>query len=64
MEPRVFINVGENDTYMYGRAKVLIPILDEYGIAHTEIFSPGGHSGDYWVSNFAEYFRWLSLDWR
>ncbi|MGB7539641.1 MAG: alpha/beta hydrolase-fold protein [Anaerolineales bacterium] len=63
-KPRVFINVGENDTYMLGRAKVLIPLLDEAGIAHTEIFSPGGHSGDYWIGNFAEYFRWLSLDWR
>jgi enterochelin esterase-like enzyme len=64
MKPRVFINVGENDTYMLGRAKVLIPLLDEARVAHTEVFSPGGHSGDYWISNFAEYFRWLSLDWR
>jgi enterochelin esterase-like enzyme len=62
-KPRVFINVGESDTYMYGRARVLIPILDEAGIAHAEIFSPGGHAGDYWISNFAAYFRWLSADW-
>jgi enterochelin esterase family protein len=64
MKPRVFINVGEGDTYMYDRARILIPILDDYGIAHAEIFSPGGHSGEYWVSNFAEYFRFLSMDWR
>jgi predicted alpha/beta superfamily hydrolase len=64
MKPRVFINVGEGDTYMYERAKILIPILDEYGITHAEIFSPGGHSGEYWVSNFPEYFRFLSMDWR
>jgi enterochelin esterase-like enzyme len=64
MAPRVFLNVGENDTYMLGRAKVLIPILDEAGIAHSEIFSPGGHSGDYWIGNFPDYFLWLSLDWR
>jgi enterochelin esterase-like enzyme len=64
MTPRVFINVGENDTYMFDRAKVLIPILDEAGITHFEIFSPGGHSGDYWIGNFAEYFRFLSIDWR
>jgi enterochelin esterase-like enzyme len=64
MAPRVFLNVGENDTYMLGRAGVLIPILDEAGIAHTEIFSPGGHSGEYWISNFPDYFRFLALDWR
>jgi enterochelin esterase-like enzyme len=64
MKPRVFINVGEGDTYMYERAKLLIPILDEYGIAHAEIFSPGGHTGEYWVSNFPEYFHFLSMNWR
>lgn len=61
--PRVFINVGESDTYMLERAKVLIPMLDEAGIQHMDIFSPGKHSGDYWVSNFPAYFRWLSVDW-
>lgn len=64
MTPRVFLNVGENDTYMLRRAKVLIPLLEEAGIAHAEIFSPGGHSGDYWIGNFPDYFRWLSVDWR
>ncbi len=62
--PRVFINVGESDTYMLERAKILIPILDEAGIPHEEIFNPGKHSGDYWISNFAAYFRWLSVEWR
>ena len=62
--PRVFLNVGESDTYMLERAKILIPLLDEAGIPHMEIFSPGTHSGDYWVGNFAAYFRWLSMDWR
>jgi enterochelin esterase-like enzyme len=62
--PRVFINVGESDTYMLERAQALIPLLDEAGISHEEIFSPGGHSGAYWISNFAEYFRWLAADWR
>ncbi len=64
MKPRVFINVGEGDTYMYSRAQILIPILDEYGITHAEIFSPGGHSGEYWIRNFPDYFRFLSMDWR
>jgi enterochelin esterase family protein len=62
--PRVFLNVGEGDTYMLERAKVLVPLLDEAGILHEEIFSPGGHAGDYWVSNFAAYFLWMSSDWR
>jgi enterochelin esterase-like enzyme len=63
-KPRVFINVGESDTYMLERAKALLPLLDEAGIAHAEIFSPGGHSGDYWVGNFPAYFRWLASEWR
>lgn len=62
--PRVFINVGEGDTYMLQRAKVLIPLLDEAGIPHKEIFNPGAHSGDYWLGNFPAYFRWLGKDWQ
>jgi enterochelin esterase-like enzyme len=63
MKPRVFLNSGESDTYMLQQAKALIPLLDKYGIEHTEIFSPGGHSGSYWLSNFPAYFRWLAEDW-
>jgi enterochelin esterase-like enzyme len=63
MKPRIFLNVGEGDAYMLERDKALIPLLDEAGIAHMEIFGPGGHSGDYWLSNFAAYFRWLAVDW-
>jgi enterochelin esterase-like enzyme len=61
--PRVFLNCGEGDTDMLQRAKVLISLLDQAGIAHMEIFSPGGHSGAYWSSNLPAYFRWLAQDW-
>ena len=61
--PRVFINVGESDTYMLERAQALIPILDASGISHVDIFSPGGHSYAYWIVNFPAYFRWLAQDW-
>jgi S-formylglutathione hydrolase FrmB len=62
--PRVFLNVGEGDTHMIRRAQALLPLLDEAGIRHMEIFSPGGHHYDYWVNHFAAYFRWLAEDWR
>jgi enterochelin esterase-like enzyme len=62
--PRVFLCAGESDTYMFERARVMIPLLDEAGIAHNEIFSPGGHTGEYWTNNFPAYFRWLASDWR
>jgi enterochelin esterase-like enzyme len=63
-KPRVFFNTGLSDTYMLGRAKVLIAILDEYGISHTEIFTEGDHTYAYWASNFKDYLRWLAEDWR
>jgi pimeloyl-ACP methyl ester carboxylesterase len=56
-KPRVFINVGEGDTYMMERAKALLPILDEAGIVHTEVFSPGNHFYDYWVRNFPAFIQ-------
>ena len=63
MKPRLFLNTGEDDTYMYRQALALIPLLDEYGIEHTEIFGPGRHAGDYWLSNFPAYLPWLAEDW-
>lgn len=64
LKPRLFLNSGEQDTYMLQQAKALIPLLDKYGIRHTEIFSPGGHSMTYWISNFPAYYHWLTEDWR
>jgi len=63
LKPRVFLNSGEQDTWMLQQAKALIPYLDKYGIEHTEIFSTGGHSGSYWLSNFPAYYQWLAEDW-
>ncbi len=62
-KPRVFLNSGEQDTWMIQQAKALIPILDQYGIQHAEVFSEGGHSGSYWLSNFPAYYRWLAEEW-
>jgi S-formylglutathione hydrolase FrmB len=63
IRPRLFINYGEQDTYMLARARVLTALLDEAGIEHTDIFSPGNHSGTYWLTNFPAYFRWIAQDW-
>jgi predicted alpha/beta superfamily hydrolase len=62
--PRVFFNTGLSDTYMLDRAKVMISILDEFNISHSEIFSEGDHTYAYWMSNFKAYLRWLAEDWR
>jgi enterochelin esterase-like enzyme len=64
LKPRLFLNSGEGDVYMYRQAQALIPLLDEYGIEHSEIFGPGGHAGDYWLSNFPAYLPWLAEDWQ
>jgi S-formylglutathione hydrolase FrmB len=63
-KPRVFLNVGFADTYMLERAQVMVSILDEFQIFHTEIFSDGDHSYPYWVDNFDEYLLWMAEDWR
>ncbi|MGB7539642.1 MAG: alpha/beta hydrolase-fold protein [Anaerolineales bacterium] len=62
--PRVFLNTGLSDDYMLERARVMIAILDEFKISHTEIFTEGDHTYPYWVSNFRDYLRWVSEDWR
>jgi enterochelin esterase-like enzyme len=61
--PRVFINVGQSDSYMLGRARVLLPLLEANGISHVDIFSPGGHTYAYWAGNFPAYFRFLAQGW-
>ncbi len=64
IKPRIFLNTGEQDTFMLAQARALIPLLDKYGIEHEEIFSPGGHSGDYWMSNIPAYLQWLAENWK
>lgn len=62
-QPRFFINSGEQDPFMVERAEVMIDVLDEAQLEHTEIFSQGGHNYGYWASNFPVYFKWLAEDW-
>ncbi len=64
LRPRVFLCTGESDTYMLDRARAMIPLLDKAGIAHEEIFTPGGHAGEYWLGNFPAYYHWLAEDWQ
>lgn len=64
LKPRIFLNSGEQDTFMLQQAKLLIPILDQYKVEHMEIFSAGGHDGRYWLTNFPAFYQWLSEDWQ
>jgi enterochelin esterase family protein len=64
LKPRLFLNSGEQDTYMLQQARLLLPLLDEGGIAHTEVFGPGGHDSATWLGNFPAYFRWLEEGWK
>ena len=56
-QPRFFINSGEQDPFMVERAEVMIDVLSEAQLEHTEIFTPGGHDYGYWTSNFPAYFE-------
>ena len=64
LQPRVFLNTGEEDPLMMERAIETIAILDEAGVENTAVFSSGGHDYGYWASNFAEYYRWMAQDWQ
>jgi len=63
-KPRVFLNCGTEDVFMLGMAKLTISMLDEFKIPHTEIFTTGNHSYQYWSTNLQEFYRWLTEDWR
>jgi S-formylglutathione hydrolase FrmB len=62
--PRVFLNVGEEDTYMLERARVMVSLLDTAGVSHHEIFGPGGHDYETWLAAFPTYLEWIAQDWR
>jgi enterochelin esterase-like enzyme len=63
-KPRVFLNCGTDDVQMLETAKLTISLLDEVKIPHTEIFTKGDHSYQYWFTNLQAYYRWLTEDWR
>ena len=62
-QPRFFFNCGWEDPLMLDQAEEMIEILDEAGIESTTVFSTGGHNYGYWISNMAEYWRWVAEDW-
>lgn len=61
--PRVFLNSGSNDPLMLEQAEVMVSILDEFKLSHTEIFDDSAHDYSYWIRNFPAYYRWLAEDW-
>jgi enterochelin esterase-like enzyme len=63
-KPRVFLNCGTEDTFMLGMAKLTITLLDEFKIPHSEIFTTGNHSYQYWSANLQAFYRWLTENWR
>ncbi|UCC52451.1 MAG: hypothetical protein JSV68_00505 [Anaerolineaceae bacterium] len=64
IEPRVFLNVGEQDPLMLERAKVMEGLLFDAGIETASVYSPGQHTYSYWVSNIGLYFEWLAKEWQ
>jgi enterochelin esterase-like enzyme len=63
-KPRVFLNCGTDDVLMIDTAKLTITLLDEVKIPHTEIFTQGNHSYQYWSTNLQIFYEWLTEDWR
>jgi enterochelin esterase-like enzyme len=61
---RVFMDIGDEDPLMLGRAKVMKSMLDEMGIENILHIDHGGHNYAYWVSNFEMYLKWLVEDWQ
>jgi len=60
---RVFLNSGEQDSYMLERAQEMKSILDESGVENELYVDQGGHDYKYWIPNFERYLTWLAKDW-
>ena len=60
---RVFMDCGDEDTFMLERAEVMKRLLDEAGVDNTLHVGRGGHNYGYWLSNFEMYLKWVSQDW-
>jgi enterochelin esterase-like enzyme len=63
-KPRVFLNCGTGDVLMIDTARLTITLLDEVKIPHTEIFTQGNHSYQYWSTNLEAFYQWLTENWR
>jgi len=64
MDLRVFMDTGEGDPLMLDRARVMASLLDEYSVPHVLHVGDGGHTYDYWASNFEMYFLWVAEGWQ
>lgn len=60
---RVFMDVGDKDTLMLDRAKVMDELLEKMGFDHIFHVGEGGHSYSYWAESLPAYFRWASEVW-
>jgi enterochelin esterase-like enzyme len=60
---RVFMNSGEQDSYMLERAREMKSILDRAGVENELYIDQGGHHYCYWIPNFEKYLTWLAEDW-
>jgi enterochelin esterase-like enzyme len=60
--PRVWIDVGENDTGS-DEALFVKRILEHIPVIPTWHQWPGGHDEEYWSSHLEEYLRWYSELW-
>ena len=61
--PRVFFNTGFQDPLMLDQARVMMGLLDEFGVTHTHIFTAGAHNYAYWATNLPAFLHWVALDW-
>ena len=60
---RVFLNSGEQDSYMLERAREMKSLLDESGVQNELYVDQGGHHYKYWIPNFERYLTWLAREW-
>jgi enterochelin esterase-like enzyme len=60
---RVFLNSGEQDSYMLERAREMKSILDQAGVENELYVDQGGHHYKYWIPNFGRYLTWLEKGW-
>ena len=61
---RVFMDCGDEDTFMLDRVEVMKSLLEAAGVENQLHVGSGGHNYTYWLSNFEMYLKWMSEDWK
>ncbi len=62
--PRVWIDVGNQDSGIRPLTQNLVAVLHQNGIAYSLDIEPGDHNWDFWSPRMESYLLWFAEDWK